>query len=300
MDRFHLMTVFVAVGEEQSFAAAARRLALSAPAVTRAIAALEARLAVRLLTRTTRHVRLTEAGQRYLDDVRGILDAADEADESAAGVNAAPRGQLAVTAPVLFGKLFVMPGIVDYLRRYPAMQVSAVFLDRVVNLLEEGVDVGVRIGALPDSGMQAVGVGQVRRITCAAPAYLAAHGAPAAPEHLAGHAIIASSGVAQSLEWKFARGGQRLAVRIQPRLSVSTNDGAIEAARLGFGITRLLSYQLAPYLASGELVAVLAEFEPPTLPINVLHREGRQASAKLRTFLDLMIARLRAEPALQG
>ena len=299
MDRLHLMTVFIAVGEERSFAAAARRLAMSPPAVTRSVAALEARLGVKLLSRTTRHVRVTEAGQRYLEDARRIVAAADEADEAAGGVNAEPRGHLAVTAPALFGKLFVIPGIVDYLRRYPAMDVSALLIDRVVNLLEEGLDVGVRIGTLPDSSMQAVGVGHVGRVVCAAPAYLERHGAPLEPADLARHTIVAASVVSASLDWKFMRDGHALAVRVQPRLVVSTNDGAIEAARHGFGVTRLMSYQVAPYLETGELTAVLGEYAPPGVPVSVVHREGRHSTPKLRTFLDLIIARLRAEPALQ-
>ncbi|HAT33295.1 MAG TPA: LysR family transcriptional regulator [Janthinobacterium sp.] len=299
MDRLHLMTVFVAVAEERSFAGAARRLSMSPPAVTRAVAALEERLGVRLLNRTTRHVRATEAGQRYLDDARGVIAAADEADEAVGGVNAEPRGHLAVTAPVLFGKLFVMPVIVDYLRRYPGMDVAALFLDRVVNLLEEGVDAGIRIGALPDSSMQAIGVGQVRRVVCAAPAYLARHGEPATPADLGRHLIVAAASVSPSLEWKFEHAGQGAAVRVKPRLVVTSNDGAIEAVRQGFGITRLMSYQVAPYLESGELTALLSDYEPPGMPINVVHREGRHSTAKLRTFLDLIIARLRAEKALQ-
>jgi len=172
MDRLQLMTVFVAVAEEQSFAGGARRLNMSPPAVTRAIVALEDRLGTKLLTRTTRYVRVTDAGQRYLEDARRIISEVDEADEAAAGINAEPRGQLAVTAPVLFGKLFVIPGIVDYLQRYPDMEVSAVFLDRIVNLLEEGFDVGIRIGELPDSSMKAIRVGSIRRVVCASPAVI--------------------------------------------------------------------------------------------------------------------------------
>ena len=173
MDRFQLMTVFVAVAEEESFAGGARRLSMSPPAVTRAIAMLETRLGIKLLTRTTRHVRATDAGLRYLDSARRILADAEEADEAAAGIHAAPRGQLAVTAPVLFGSMFVTPAIVGYLERYPDVTLNAVFLDRVVNLLEEGLDVGVRIGELPDSSMRAIPVGHVRRVVCAAPDYLA-------------------------------------------------------------------------------------------------------------------------------
>ena len=184
MDRFHLMNVFVAVAEEQGFAGGARRLGMSPPAVTRAIATLEDRLGVKLLNRTTRFVRATDAGMRYLESSRRILAEADEADEAVAGVHAAPRGHLAVTAPVLFGNLYVMPGIVDFLNRYPDASVSALFLDRVVNLLEEGLDVGVRIGDLPDSTMRAIPVGFVRRVVCASPRYLKKHGEPREPSEL--------------------------------------------------------------------------------------------------------------------
>lgn len=290
MDRLHLMTVFVAVAEEESFAGGARRLGMSPPAVTRAIAALEDRLGVKLLNRTTRYVRVTDAGSRYLDDCRRIIHDTDEADEAAAGINAEPRGHLAVTAPVLFGKLFVVPGIVDYLQRYPDMEVSAVFLDRVVNLLEEGFDVGIRIGELPDSSMRAVRVGQVRRVLCASPSYLAENGMPNSPAELVNHKIVASSTVSPTVDWKFTQGNT---VRVKPRLTVSNNDAAIEAALKGLGITRLLSYQVASYVSSGQLQTVLSEFEPKALPIHVVHREGRYASAKVRTFVDLIVAKLR-------
>ena len=297
MDRLQLMTVFVAVAEEQSFASGARRLNMSPPAVTRAIAALEDRLGIKLLTRTTRYVRVTDAGQRYLEDARRIINEVDEADEAAAGINAEPRGQLAVTAPVLFGKLFVLPGIVDYLQRYPDMEISAVFLDRIVNLLEEGFDVGIRIGELPDSSMKAIRVGSIRRVVCASPAYLAKHGAPEKPSDLANHLAAASSAGSPAMEWKFAEG---LVVRVKPRLTVTSNDSAIAAVLLGMGVTRLLSYQIAAYQASGQLQTILSEFEPEPLPIHVIHREGRYASAKVRSFVDLMVARLRSDQALKS
>lgn len=297
MDRLQLMTVFVAVAEEQSFAGGARRLNMSPPAVTRAIAALEDRLGIKLLTRTTRYVRVTDAGQRYLEDARRIINEVDEADEAAAGINAEPRGQLAITAPVLFGKLFVLPGIVDYLQRYPDMEISAVFLDRIVNLLEEGFDVGIRIGELPDSSMKAIRVGSIRRVVCASPAYLAKHGAPEKPSDLANHLVVAASAVSPAIEWKFAEG---LVVRVKPRLTVTSNDSAIAAVLLGMGVTRLLSYQIASYQASGQLQTILSEFEPEPLPIHVIHREGRYASAKVRSFVDLIVAKLRSDQALKS
>jgi DNA-binding transcriptional LysR family regulator len=299
MDRFHLMTVYVAVAEEQGFAAAARRLRMSPPAVTRAVASLEKRLGVRLLTRTTRLVRTTEAGARYLEDARRILFETDEADEAAAGINAVPRGQLAVTAPVLFGKIYVMPVIAAYQVTYPETTVSALFIDRVVNLVEEGLDVGIRIGQLPDSSLRAIRVGRVRRVVCASPAYLGKHGSPESPAELAQHPIIAATSMSPGSEWVFAQGKEKISVRLRPRMLVNTNDGALEAARCGFGLTRLLSYQVANELAAGTLKAVLTEFDDASLPVHVIHREGRQGPAKVRSFVDLAVERLRADAALQ-
>jgi transcriptional regulator, LysR family len=262
MDRFQVMNVFVAVAEEQSFAAAARRLGMSPPAVTRAIASLEARLGIKLLSRTTRFVRASDAGLRYLDSARRILAEADEADEAAAGVHALPRGKLTVTAPVLFGRQYVMPGVVEYLQRYPEVSVSMLCLDRIVNLLEEGLDVGVRIGELPDSSLHAIAVGQVCRVVCAAPAYLKRHGTPKVPQDLARHALIAASPLSPSSEWRLGSGKSGITLKLKPQLTVNNNAAAIEAATLGFGITRLMSYQVAPYLQSGQLKRVLATHDP--------------------------------------
>ena len=287
MDRLHSMTVFIAVAEEGGFAAAARRLNMSPPAVTRTISALEVHLGVRLLTRTTRFVRLTDAGQRYLESSRRIVAEADEADEAAAGVHAAPRGQLAVTAPVLFGSMHVMPAIVAFLQRYPEVTVNAVFLDRVVNLLEEGMDVGIRIGELADSTM---------RLT--APDYLARHPALHTPQDLAGQTIISASPVSAGMEWHLGSGKQQCSVRIQPRLTVTSNAAAIAAALSGFGITRLMSYQVAEHLAAGSLVRLLPDYEPPALPVHIMHLEGRQASAKVRALVDVLLVQLRGNRAL--
>jgi DNA-binding transcriptional LysR family regulator len=298
MDRFHMMQVYVAVAEEQGFAAAARRLQLSPPAVTRAVATLEQHLNIKLLNRTTRHVRVTEAGQRYLEDARRLLSDVVAAEEAAAGINAEPRGRISVTAPVLFGRMFVMPGIVDYLQRFSQVAVTSVFLDRVVNLLEEGLDVGVRIGELPDSSMRALRVGTVRRVVCAAPAYLERAGLPQSPDDLPAHSIIASSAGSSAPGWQFFSDDSTHTIKLKPRLSVTTNDAAVEAAREGFGITRLLSYQIAPQLASGELKILLSDFEPRPLPIHILHREDSQSSSKVRAFIDLLAARLRIDKAL--
>lgn len=299
MDRFHLMSVYVAVAEEQGFASAARRLGLSPPAVTRAVAALERRLGVKLLNRTTRYVRTSEAGQRYLADARRVLAAADAIDEAVSGANATPRGSLTVTAPVMFGRMFVMPGIVEYLQTFADIEISALFLDRDVNLLEEGVDVAVRIGDLPDSSLRALPVGTVRQVVCAAPEYLRKHEPPSSPRDLAGHCLIASSAAGASLNWRFNSDRGERSPRLKPRLTVTSNDAAIEAALRGFGITRLLSYQVARHVAAGELQLLLEPFEPTAWPIHVVHHQGRQASATVRSFIDFIAAKMRADEMLK-
>lgn len=300
MDRFHQLQVYVAVAEEEGFAAAARRLQLSPPAVTRAVAALEDILGVKLLDRTTRYVRVTEAGRRYLEDARQILAGMQAADEAAAGINAEPRGHLAVTAPVLFGRLFVMPGIVAYLERFPAMEVEAVFVDRPVNLLEEGLDVGVRIGKLPDSSMRALRVGWVRHVVVAAPDYLQRYGSPRVPADLREHTLIASMSGGFGGGWRFAEAAGDHPLKVNARLKVTSNDAAITAALAGFGITRLLSYQVAAEVAAGRLCLLMPEFDPPPHPVHILHREGRHASARVRGFIDLLAARLRADNTLNA
>ena len=245
------------------------------------------------MLRTTRSVRLTEAGGRYLEDTRHILASIHEANEAAAGINATPRGDLAVTAPILFGKKFVMPCIVRYLQQYPEVDVSAFFLDRVVNMVEEGMDVAVRIGPLPDSGLKALRVGRVRRMLCASPDYLARHGVPKHPSDLAGHAIIGTTNLSPRAGWRFGVTDEPTLVRMKPRLTVTSNDGAIAAASGGLGIARLLSYQVADELASGQLQVLLAEYEEAPWPIHVLHRESKYGSAKVRAFIDMLAQDLR-------
>jgi DNA-binding transcriptional LysR family regulator len=243
-------------------------------------------------------VRVTEPGQRYLEDAKRIISAADEADESVVGLNGEPRGHIVVTASVLFGRLYVMSGIVDYMKRYAGMEVSALFVDRVVNMLEEGVDVAIRIGELPDSSYRAIRVGSVRRVMCASPKYLEQYGMPQSPEELTQHQIILARGLNPSPEFKFVKNDAPLSVKVKPRLMVSDNDSAIEAAVGGLGITRLLSYQIAPQLIDGSLKIILSEFETKAVPVHIVHNEGRYTSAKIRTFVDLMAERLRAETSL--
>ena len=294
MDRQHLMEVFVAVAEAESFSEAARRLNLSAASVTRAIATLETNLQAKLLKRTTRSVKVTDAGHIYLAAVRQILADIYAVNETLAGARTQPSGKLCITAPVQFGKMFINPVIVEYLEIYPEMEVSALFLDRVVNLQEEGVDVGIRIGELPDSTMKAVLVGEVRKVVCASTEYLENHGEPEKPDDLSRHLIVSANSVTPTTDWRFRHGSGSTSVRVNPRLSVSSVDAAIGAVSCGFGITRLLSYQVAPYVAAGTFKYLLEKFEPSPLPIHVLHLEGRYASAKVRTFVDLVVAKLRA------
>ncbi|RON74599.1 LysR family transcriptional regulator [Pseudomonas chlororaphis] len=299
MDRFQEMQVFISVAQEQGFAAAARRLGLSAPSVTRAVAALEQRIGTQLLTRTTRNVLLTEAGQRYLEDSRRILAELQDAEASAAGIHALPRGQLTITAPVLFGELFVTPLMVDYLERFPEVSINALLVDRVVSMVEEGMDVAVRIGELPDSGQHAMRVGEVRRVICASPAFLARHGRPRHPQELRQAPVIAPSSIGQSRSWLFDDNGTPLNIRPEPRLVVTANQAAISAACLGLGLTRVLSYQVASKVAAGELEIILAEFELAPLPIHVVYQGGRKAPARVRSFVDFAVQALRGHPALR-
>jgi len=300
MDRFQEMQVFVCVAQEQGFAAAARRLSLSAASVTRAVAALEQRIGTPLLIRTTRRVHLSDAGQRYLEDCRRILAEVQDAEASAAGVHAQPRGLLTLTAPVLFGELFVTPLLVRYLQCYPQVSVNALLVDRVASMVEEGINVAVRIGELPDSGQHGIRVGEVRRVVCAAPGFLATHGCPQHPDELRQAPVIAPSSTGQARHWSFNDAGRALSIRPEPRLLVSANQAAISAACLGLGLTRVLSYQVADQVAAGQLQIVLADFELPPLPIHVVYQGGRKAPARVRSFVDFAVQALREHPALNG
>jgi DNA-binding transcriptional LysR family regulator len=299
MDRLSAMAAFVAVVDEAGFAAAARKLGQSPPAVTRAVAELESRMGVRLLTRTTRSVRLTEAGTRYAADCRRILADVAESEASTIGVHSQPRGHLVITAPVLFGRMHVMPIVTEYLDRYPETDVACWYVDRVVNLIEEGIDVAVRIGELSDSSLQAVAVGRVDRVLCASRRYLTRHGVPREPRDLAEHRVISAGGVSPTQEWSFMAEGRSLRVRVRPRLSTTSNDSAIAAALDGFGITRVLSYQIAEHVKKGKLERILDSYEPPPWPIHVVHREGRHVAQKARAFVDLAVERLRGDASLR-
>ncbi|MCA1474186.1 LysR family transcriptional regulator [Bradyrhizobium sp. NBAIM08] len=295
MDRWQAMRIFTKVAETESFAEAARYMHMSAPAVTRAVAALEEVIGARLFVRTTRSVKLTEAGGRYFDDCRRILSDIVEAEAAAAGAYAKPSGTLALTASTLFGQMHVLPILTEYLDVYPNMSAKTLFIDRPVNVIEEGLDIAIRIGRLPDSGFTAIKVGEVRRVLCGAPSYFDKHGIPSTPTDLADHRIVASTSAWASPEWRFAR-DERITLR--PTLQCNTNEAAISAALSGWGLTRVLHYQVGAALDGGQLQIVLDDYEEPPLPIHILHPEGRHAPAKVRAFIDLAVPRLRANHLL--
>ncbi len=293
MAKLEAMQTFVKVAETSSFAEAARQLNMSPPAVTRAVSSLEEQIGTRLFVRTTRVVKLTEAGTRFFDDCRKILADVTEAEAAAAGSYARPTGTLHVTASVLFGQEFLVPILTEFLDQNPNVTVKALFVDRVVNIVDEGIDVAIRIGELPDSSYSAIRVGTVRRIVCGAPAYFATNGVPLEPADLAQHRIITATSAFASLEWRFGL-TQKTSIHVTPRLSCSTYDAVIRATVQGWGLSRPLSYQVGNHLVAGNLQTVLTEFEESPLPVHIVHPEGRRASAKVRAFIDLAVERLRA------
>lgn len=290
MDKLEAMRVFTAVVEEGSFVDASRVLDLSAPAVTRSVARLEAALGIPLFHRSTRHVRLTDSGQRYYTHVKSILESVQEAEAAATGSYAEPSGQLTVTAPALFGHKYVTPIIAEYVMAHGKVSVNSLFLDRITNLLEDNLDVAIRIGNLADSSLFATHVGDIRRVVCAAPDYLAARGTPQTPADLSGHDIVHATAVEPLTAWAF--GKQK--IKITPRFSCNQNAAAVKATVMGMGVTRVMSYQVAEELAAGTLQVLLEDFEPSTLPVNVVYLEGRKANAKIRAFVDLAVERLRS------
>ena len=298
MDRLHTMSVFVSVAEENGFAPAARRLNMSPPAVTRAISELELRLGAKLLHRTTRSVQLTEAGRRYLVDCRRLLSDIEEVDRSAAGIHATPRGRVTVTASVLFGRMVMVPLLLDLLDRYPEIKIDALYFDRVTHLLDEGIDVAIRIADLPDSTLSAVRVGSVRRVLCAAPEYLEAHGHPPTPAELKIYDLIDFTNLTRSSEWSFVNNGISYGFQPEARFRVNNADAAIAAALAGRGITRVLSYMIAPQLADGSLELVLDAYAPPPVPVQVVHKVPGQTSARVRAVVDFLAERLRRDSGL--
>jgi DNA-binding transcriptional LysR family regulator len=284
MDQLDAMRTFLAVVDRSSFAEAARALQISPAAATRAIAGLESDLGLRLLYRTTRSVRLTERGAVYADRCRQILQNLDDVRAEVRGEDAVPRGLLSLTAPVLFGRLHVAPIAEALIAAHPDLSVRLTLVDRVVHLVEEGFDVAVRIGPLPDSALIAVPVARVRRILVASPAYLADNGTPSAPADLRSHRIVSFEGVDATREWRFGADG-RIAVAIAPRLTVNNAEASVEAAVRGQGIARVLSYQAEQALAEGKLVRILRDDEASSMPVSLVHAAERRTSANVAAFL---------------
>jgi DNA-binding transcriptional LysR family regulator len=288
MDRLDAMQAFVAVADLEGFAPAARKLGLSPSGVTRLVAALEERLGARLLQRTTRSVTLTDAGTRYLERVRRILADVEEAEGSAEGERTRPIGRLVVSAPIGFGRLHVSPVMSHYLARYPEIAAELRLTDRMINLVEDGVDLAVRIGHLPDSTLVARHVGEMRRIVVASYGYLKQRGEPEAPEAIASHDTIQFGAPMAAPEWRFVEQGRDIRVVCTPRFTTNSADAAIQYAAQGGGLTRVLAYQAAEAIKAGQLRIVLEKFEPPALPIHVVYPTSRLLSAKVRAFIDLV------------
>ncbi|MFK3824939.1 LysR family transcriptional regulator [Pseudomonas yamanorum] len=297
MNRLESMSIFVAVVDAGSLTAAARRLDMPLASVSRKVAELETHLKTRLLHRTTRQLSLTDAGASYLDACRRILEDISEAERAATGEYSQPRGELVVTAPVVFGRLHIVPVVAEFLAQYPEIDINLILTDRVVHLMEEHCDVAVRIGELPDSSLKAMQVGTVRRVVCASPAYLAARGVPAEPQDLAAHDCITFEVLASQGPWGFGAGKAGLSVPVHSRLSVNTAEAAIAAATLGVGVIRVLSYQVADAVREEALAVVLEAFESAPLPISLVHKGQSPLPLKLRAFLDFVMPRLRARIA---
>ena len=288
MDRLDAMQAFVTVADLRGFAPAARKLGLSPSAVTRLVAALEERLGARLLQRTTRSVALTDAGTRYLERARRILADVEEAESSAEGERSSPRGRLVISAPVGFGRLHVGPLVSAYLQRHREVSCDLRLSDRIINLVEEGVDAAVRIGHLPDSTLVARQVGRMRRIVVASKAYLKARGKPGTPADLAAHDTVQFGVATAAAEWRFVADGREVRITSTPRFSTNSADAAIQYAEQDGGLTRVLAYQAAAAIRRGTLEVVLQEFEEPALPIHVVYPTSRLLSAKVRAFVDLV------------
>jgi DNA-binding transcriptional LysR family regulator len=289
MDRLDAMQAFVAVADLQGFAPAARKLKLSPSAITRLVAGLEERLGTRLLQRTTRSVTLTDAGTRYLERARRILADVEEAERAAESERTRPSGWLVVSAPVGFGRLHVSQVMTAYLKRYPDVAGELRLQDRMISLVEDGVDLAVRIGELADSSLVARHVGEMRRIVVASPTYLKARGEPKNPAALASHDTIQFGSTAGSADWRFIDDGAEVRIGCTPRFSTNSSDAALQYAEAGGGLTRLMAYQAAASLKAGKVKIVLEKYEPPALPIHIVYPTSRLLSAKVRAFIDLVM-----------
>lgn len=293
MDKLQAMNTFVRIVDKGSLTAAAADLETSVPSVVRTLAALERALGVRLLNRTTRRIHLTDEGAHYLEHCRAILSAVHDSEAALTSRQAQPTGRLSVTSSVLFGRLYVAPIVNEFVRRHPAITTELLFVDRVVNLVDEGIDVAVRIGRLTDSSLVAVPVGKVRRVICASPAYLRRHGVPRTPQDIVSHRCVRHIGLAPRSEWHFRAGRREVAMPVNAVVTCNEIDSALNACATGLGLGMFLSYQTAPKRRTGEVKYVLEDYETDPLPVSVIYPHTRLMSARVRTFVNECVNKLR-------
>ncbi|HET7780203.1 MAG TPA: LysR family transcriptional regulator [Rudaea sp.] len=287
------MSVLLAAVETGSLSGAGRKLGMPLPTVSRKVSELETHLKARLLHRSTRRLTLTDSGRAYVEACKRILNDVEEAERAAAGEYSAPKGDLVITAPIVYGRLHVLPVVTEFLRAYPDVDIRLQLGDRMVNLFEEPVDLAVRIGDLPDSSLIATRVGSVHPVVCASAGYLSARGRPAHPDELTAHDCVTFEGLMSADTWNFSSGKSVVSAAIHSRLVVSTAEAAIAAAIAGAGITRVLSYQVADAVRTGALEIVLQEFEPAAWPVSLVYPSQGRLPLKLRAFLDYAVPRLK-------
>jgi DNA-binding transcriptional LysR family regulator len=297
MDRLESMSTLLAAVEAGSLSAASRRLGMPLATVSRKVSELEAHLGTRLLNRTSRRLMLTDAGRSYVAACKRILEEIGEAERAAAGEYVAARGDLTITAPIVFGRLHVLPVVIAFLAAYPDVDIRMALSDRVVNMQEDDIDLAVRIGELPDSSLVAIRVGAIREVVCGSPAYFASRGTPKSPSELRAHDCISFEGMTSPGSWRFAVGKSTVSVAIRSRLVVNTAEAAIDAAAAGVGVARVLSYQVAGARRAGTLMLVLRKFERPPVPVSLLHAGQGLLPLKLRAFLDFAAPLLKARLA---
>ncbi|OYY90182.1 MAG: LysR family transcriptional regulator [Sphingomonas sp. 28-66-16] len=294
MDRFEAMRTLVAAVDSGSLSAASRALGMPLPTVSRRVSDLEAHLGAQLVVRTSRRLILTEAGEAFVVVARRLLDDLGDAERAASGEYRAPRGELLVAAPIMFGKLHVAPIVHAFLAAYPEVTVRLLLSDQVIDLVEAHVDVAVRIGRLVDSDLIARGVGHVRWMICASPDYIARRGEPATPEALSEHGCIAFEGLQTYRSWPIGSGTATRTIAIRPRFSVNTADAVVEAAAAGLGVARIMSYQAAGAIATGRIASILRDFASDPIPVSLVHQPQRVQPLKRRAFLDFVVPRLTA------
>ena len=298
MDRLDAMSVVVAVQELGSLSAAARQLRMPLPTVSRKVSDLEAHLNARLFNRSTRRLTLTDAGEAYIAACKRILEDVRETEHIAGGEFSTPRGELVISAPIVFGRLHVLPVITAFFKAFPEVSVRLVLTDRLLGLLEDHIDLALRIGQLADSTLTAMRCGTTRRVVCGSPGYFSENGTPKHPDDLASHDAIIFESVTASNVWVFATDRSEVAVSMRRKLIVNNSEAAIDAAIAGAGVTRVLSYQIERAVNAGTLASILKRFEPDSLPISMVYMNQRRLPLKVRAFLDFAAPRLRARLSL--